>query len=111
MSEILVIFTLLILSPLELKLISERIDVRTGVSDGKSEFIFENTQSGFSLIGKKMSALKGNEPSRDCIINLSEQDGGFLGKTVNNSPKNLGLTKGFDHSTLADLCKKTFVKK
>ncbi|MBM9578169.1 hypothetical protein JWG45_13510 [Leptospira sp. 201903070] len=111
MSEILVIFTLLILSPLELKLISERINVRTGVSEGKSEFFFKNTKSGFSLIGDKMSALKGNEPSRDCIINLSEQEGGFLGKSVDNSPKNLGKTKGLDSSALADLCKNAFVKK
>lgn len=71
MSEILVIFTLLILSPLELKLIGEKINVRTGVSEGKSEFLFENTKAGFSFVGNKMRELKGDEPSRDCVINLS----------------------------------------
>lgn len=111
MSEIFVIFTLLILSPLELKLIGERINVRTGTSEGKFEFLFENTKGGFSLIGNKMTAFKGNEPSGDCIINLSEREGGFLGKSVNHSPKNLGEIKELDHLALADLCKKALIKK
>ncbi len=110
MSEILIIFTLLILSPLELKLISERINARTGVSYGKSEFLFENTKGGFSLIGNKMSELRENEPSRDCIINLSKEEGGFYGKPVPNSPKNLGETEGLTHGALADLCKKASLK-
>ncbi|TGM03808.1 hypothetical protein EHQ76_09205 [Leptospira barantonii] len=111
MSELLVIFTLLILSPNELKLISEKINVRTGSSEGKIEFVFENTKSGFSRASDKMNSLKGNEPSRECLINVSETDGGFYGLPVKNSPKNLGEIKGLNHVELADLCKKAVLKK
>ncbi|AYV57721.1 hypothetical protein [Leptospira kmetyi] len=111
MSEFLVIFTLLILSPNDLKLISEKINVRTGHSEGKTEFAFENTKSGFSRASDKMNSLKGNEPSRECLINLSETDGGFYGLPVKNSPKNLGETKGLNPTELADLCKKAVLKK
>ncbi|MBW0434928.1 hypothetical protein DLM76_20845 [Leptospira yasudae] len=111
MSEILIIFTLLILSPTELKLISERMNVVSGRSDGKSEFVFENTKEGFTTASEKMQKLKGSEPSRECLINLSEKEGGFAGLPVRNSPKNLGETKGLTHMELADLCKKAVLKK
>ncbi|TGL80883.1 hypothetical protein [Leptospira yasudae] len=111
MSEILVIITLLILSPTELKLISERVNVVSGRSEGKSEFVFENTKGGFSSASDKIRSLKGNEPSRECLINLSEKDGGFYGLPIKNSPKNLGETKGLTHMELAELCKKAVLKK
>ncbi|XDD52139.1 hypothetical protein AB3N59_19460 [Leptospira sp. WS92.C1] len=111
MSEILIICTLLILSPTELKLISERMNLRNGHSEGKAEFFFKNTKSGFFLFGDRMSVIKGTEPSRDCIINLSEKEGGFLDVCGANFPKNLEITKGLSHLELTDLCKSASIRK
>ncbi|MBM9498725.1 hypothetical protein JWG44_00455 [Leptospira sp. 201903071] len=107
------IFTILILSETELKLISEQIETNSTISksEGKFEYTFENTKEGAQFLSQKMKELRGTFFSEECIINLSRSDEGHYDKWVRDSPKNIGDFGNLDHFQLADLCKKAHTKK
>ncbi|RHX77533.1 hypothetical protein DLM76_20855 [Leptospira yasudae] len=103
------IFTILVVSPTQLKLIAEKIEinVENPRSFGRSEFYFSNTREGDRLLGKKKNQLRGNDDWEECVIDLADSAGGYYyDRDYRNFPKDLGETKGLSHSELADLCKK-----
>ncbi len=106
MSEYLIIFTILIFSHSDLKLLYEKVNVKSKTSLERKEFTFPNSQNGFVSLTKKTEELKQNEPTRECLYDLSEDGGGFLGKLAKVEKKPLP-TNIFD---LADLCKLTVIK-
>ncbi|WP_411822142.1 hypothetical protein [Leptospira sp. 'Mane'] len=106
MSEYLIIFTILILSHSDLKLLYEKVNVKTKTSLERKEFSFPNTQNGFVSLTKKTEELKQNEPTRECLYNVSEDGGGFLGKLANAEKKTLPK----NIFELADSCKLTIIK-
>ncbi|MBM9578170.1 hypothetical protein JWG45_13515 [Leptospira sp. 201903070] len=104
------IFTILILSETELKLISEQIDTNSTKSEGKLEYTFENTKEGAQFLSQKMKELRGSFPSDECIVNLSRSDEGHYDKWVRDTPKHFGDIGNLNHLQLADLCKKAHRK-
>ncbi|AOP36356.1 hypothetical protein A0128_20270 [Leptospira tipperaryensis] len=106
------IFTILILSETELKLIGEQIETNSTISksEGKFEYTFENSKEGAQALSQKMKELRGTFPSDECIINFSRSDEGYYDKWVRDTPKNFGDTGNLNHLQLADLCKKAHGK-
>lgn len=108
------IFTILVLSPAQLKLIAEKTEYNAEgkrVSSGRSEFIFSNTKEGDRLLGKKSKELRGEDYHKECVIDLADSAGGYYyDQMYRNFPKEIGKaeTKGLNHSQLADLCKRVY---
>ncbi|TGM03811.1 hypothetical protein EHQ76_09220 [Leptospira barantonii] len=105
------IFTILVLSPTQLKLIAEKTELNAGkrVSLGRSEFLFSNTKEGDRLLSKKTKELRGKDDHEQCGIDVSESAGGYYyDQMYRDYPKDIDKTmiKGLNHSELADLCKK-----
>lgn len=102
------IFTILILSETELKLIYEQIETNSTASqsEGKFEYTFVNSKEGAQLLSQKMKEVRGTFSSEECIINLSRSDEGHYDKWVRDTPKSFEGISGLKHLQLADLCKK-----
>ncbi|RHX89422.1 hypothetical protein [Leptospira stimsonii] len=108
LSKSIFIFTILILSESELKLIGEQIEANRINSrmEERFEYTFENSKEGADALSKKMKDLRGTLPAYECLINLSRSDEGHYDKWVRDSPGNLEHFGNLNHSQLADLCKK-----
>lgn len=109
--NILWIFTILVLSPTQLKLIAEKTELNAGkrVSSGRTEFLFSNTKEGDRLLENKIRELKGKEFREECGIDLADSAGGYYyDRMFRNYPKEIdkSMIKGLSHSELADLCKR-----
>ncbi|TGM58539.1 hypothetical protein [Leptospira adleri] len=102
------IFTILILSETELKLIYEQIETNSTASQSerKFEYTFENSKEGAQFLSQKMKEIRGAFSSDECIINLSRSDEGYYDKWVRDTPKSFEGIGSLNHLQLANLCKK-----
>ncbi|TGN20197.1 hypothetical protein [Leptospira idonii] len=101
MSETIMLFTILILSSAKLTLIHEKYNLKTKTSIERNEYSFANSQDGFVALSKKITVLQKNEPKRECLFDLSEEEGGYLGKLtrIEKKPVPKSLYE------LSDLCR------
>ncbi|EOQ97552.1 hypothetical protein LEP1GSC195_0279 [Leptospira wolbachii serovar Codice str. CDC] len=80
MSEFLLIFTMVILSPDKIILTMEKVNLVSKTSLEIQQFQFENTEVGFSAADREQKRLRKDLhlPASDCLVVLNKEKKGFI---------------------------------